>query len=38
MATLAELALGESYMGTFVANPKRQLTKSRRNRGAMAFS
>jgi len=33
---LAELPLGASYMGTFVASPKRPLAKSRRNTGAMA--
>ena len=35
---LAELPLGAPYMGTFVASPKRPLTKSRRNTGAMASS
>src|SRR6476660_5429903 len=35
---LAELPLGASYMGTFVASPKRPLAKSRRNTGAMASS
>jgi hypothetical protein len=37
-SVLAELPLAASYMGTFVASPKRPLRKSRRNTGAMASS